>query len=288
MSPLSIAPARCIYCIEDEKARLAAALSILEDEVLISDVLANTADKITARVCIKCTNRFCVDHASPVDQSDCCLVCLPFEAITEMKTPLVEVTDEGNHVLRKGYRLVPTGTGYKTLPEAVVKLSDIELEQFIQDKQTQIQLIEKQRDYLRVAQSTAKLEKNEREAAVQRQLRGIKMPIPANTPTGIKITGKKEGDVKGVRAPGKGLDVAEFLKFVAAKDAAKKTSPPSPDPAVVRAVGTKVSTAPGATPEVPVVKPPAPAVQKEAAPSTAELAREAEIEKILEGGEPER
>lgn len=208
----------------------------------------------------------------------------------EMKTPLVSRDENGPHVHR-GHRLVPTGVGYKTLPKAISQMTDDELAAFITEKGNQIHQIERQRDYLRVAQSTAKLEKGEREIAAMRALRGIKLPPGVLAPSnkGIKITGNAggkgaNGAIKGISGPA-GVDLAAFLKFATDAMAKKKASPSAPK-AVVTATTTPQAQAPanavtakkgGEMVDGPVSPPP---ISKEA--SLEEQAREAEIEAILD------
>jgi hypothetical protein len=220
--PLSNEVAPCNLCIDVEMYRIAEENG---EDPNVSLVDLNQITK-TSRYCCRCSAPFCADHSSPVDQSDCCQNCLPFEDIMEMKTPLISQDKNGTHV-HKGYRLVPTGPGYKTLPKAISQMTDLELEAFITEKGNQIHQIERQRDYLRVAQSTAKLEKGEREIAAQRALKGIKLPPGVLTPSnkGIKITGgvgkAGNGVLKGVAAP-PGVDLAAFLKFATDAMAKKK------------------------------------------------------------------
>jgi len=293
-------PGICFYCIEDDKEFFV--LEHPDEELLISEVLDRVKDCVSSRSCIRCGRTFCSLHASPVDQSDCCASCLPFEDIGEMKTPLVSQNSTGTHI-RKGYRVVPTGAGYKTLPKAISDLSDEELDAFILEKQIQIHNIEKQRDYLKVSQSTAKLEKGDREIAVSRALRAIK---------GIKITGnagsdirKANGVVKGVNAPQ--FDMAGFLKFALDKKKAAAAAKASPSTAVstggsaVPAVNSANAPAKSAAssniapaavtakkeePVIPALAPPLNIQNEPEVITPAESAREAEIEAMLEGGEP--
>lgn len=243
LSPEGVAP--CNWCIDAEMYRIAKESG---DSPNVQKVNLAEITK-TSRYCIKCGLPFCPEHASPVDQVDACVRCLPFEDISEMRTRLVSQDENGTH-FHKGYRVVPTGAGYKTLPKAISDLDDGELEQFIKDKQNQVAEVELRRDYLRTALSTAKIEKNEREIAVQRQLRGIKVKLPVADPNkGIKITGQKgTGPVKGVAGVGgQPLDLAAFLKFAASykKSNVAGTAAPAAPPSAsgVGSVTTKSSPA---------------------------------------------
>jgi hypothetical protein len=289
--PLSTEVAPCNLCIDAEMLRIAEETG---DNPNVATVDLAQITK-TFRYCCRCSAPFCADHASPVDQSDCCQSCLPFEDIMEMKTPLVSKDETGVHV-HKGCRLVPTGIGYKTLPKAISLMTDDELTAFITEKSNQIHNIERQRDYLRVAQSTAKLEKGEREIAKLRSLRGIKLPPGVLTPSnkGIKITGNAKGSngvLKGVAAPA-GVDLAAFLKFATDAMAKKKASLSNLEKAtVVGAVTPKQAQAPakavvnsGATTATAVTaKKGGETVDGPSSPplSVEEQAREAEIEAIL-------
>lgn len=312
--PLSEQPAPCAFCLREAAD---AVNEETQEPIGIANVLL-TEITPTVRTCVKCIRHFCRNHASPVDQSDCCYECLPHDAITEMKTPLVAVDEEGNHILQKGYRLVPTGAGYKTLPQAIASMTDAELEAYITEKSNQIHFVERQRDYLRIAHSTAKLEQGERADAVNRALRGVKVPGMFKQPSaGIKITGKANGTLKGVDMPG-GLSLTDFLKFAGpalAKMRAAKASQSGKAPGAVVS-GSSVPVAPQAVhqqpsgaakpPEgggVPGVTPP-PQVNQIPGASTEQVgagrgksdrpltpdevkekAREAEIEAILDGGD---
>ena len=207
--PLTSTTGPCAYCIreaaEEIDPRTGEAIGIENVNVLDGTFQ-------TARLCLHCIKRFCPRHASPVDFSDDCFVFLPFEAVGEDKVPLIDV--EG--VTHKGVRLIPTGAGYKTLPKAIFDMNDGELDAFITEKAAQIHLVEKQRDYLKIAQSTARLEKDERIENHNRALRAVKMLYPkANA--AIKITGNaKDKSPAGAKGASNGkatFNLADFMKF---------------------------------------------------------------------------
>lgn len=339
-----IAPQHCEFCLEEEVQRLLKEKQKQDpeiDESKVRQLFLNVNAPhiaITTNRCLKCTKSFCSDHSSPVDQVDCCVACLPFEDISEMKTPLVDIKNGENHIYRKGFRLVPTGPGYKSLPKAIGDMDEDALRQFIIDKANQIHAVEKQRDFLRAARSTAQLELSEREAAVSRQLRQIRgagagfvRDNASNAPT-IKITGNKKTNgsgAKGVNASavGTNINLADFLKFAAARkagigsgnapaSAAAGAAKPQSGAPLREGASPAVPSVSGSNPDIsknerkfsesvngqsnteggctdkPLQPPQIAAVPLPQAPKVlskeevAEQAREAEIEKILEGGEP--
>lgn len=279
--PLSPEVAPCNLCIDEEMLRIAEETG---EDLNVSSINLHEITK-TSRYCVKCGNPFCADHASPIDQSDCCNSCLPIEDLSEMKTPLLSQDDAGNTHIHKGYRIVPTGLGYKTLPKAIASMTDLELTEFITEKKRQLDVVEKQRDYLRVAQSTAKLEKGDRENAAARALRGMKVKMPSQT--GVKITGKANGSagVKGVTLPGN-FDVGAFLKFVASQKTNSSVVGTAPTEKQAPLAAESVPKKEGG--DEPDASPPSLLQGKGEIISPAEAKREEEIEKILNESEEEK
>lgn len=209
-----------------------------------------------------------------------------------MRTPLVTQDENGTHI-RKGYRIVPTGEAYKTLPKAICDMSDLELDTMLIENAQRIHEVEKQRDYLKAKQSVGNLEKGGRQQQAERALRAIKVSLPASVAKGIKITGgagssvvgrdKANGAAKGVATPG--LDLGAFLKFAMAKKAAVTKS--SPSSSVASVPQSKIAPAQAVTAkkeeekvvDPAIISPPSEII------TPAEAAREAEIEAMLEGGE---
>lgn len=257
----------------------------------------------TASICPSCQRRFCDKHASTVDPLKC-LQCLPFgeghiEHITEFVSPLF---DQNNHPHR-GRRIVPTGEGYKTLPRAISEMSEEELEIFIETTALRVHEVERQRDYLKVSLSTAKLEQDERKKEEIASLRSYRSPS-----RGIKITGtsdKNGGKIKGVAG---GINIQDFLKFAGpalakmraggSVHAGPLTPPPSPSstgsaaslgPAkMVAPSSVGASVAPGPLGEGPVTAFAATKVVEKMSDELIRMrARDAEIEAILAGGEPQ-
>lgn len=240
----------CNMCLDE-------AISETENGV-ISEVDLGQVTK-TPHTCVRCGHAYCREfHASPVDQENQCLACLPLESIAVQTEPLK--TDDG--VTHRGKHLIPTGPHYRTLPAAIGDMSDADLEKFITDTARIIHETEQVQDYRRIGLSTARLEKAEREDAKLRQARALQVGLPKKSR--IAITGQKGSGTKSTAL----ADFAAFLTF-AKEQLAKKRQQASANAA------PKAGAAPAVGGGAATVQSPA----KAEAP--AEDSRSKEIEELL-------
>jgi len=151
--------------------------------------------------CIQCHRTFCPHFASELDRNFCRVCLTTSEAVVEEK-PLID--EEGIH--HDGKWIMPAGSIYKTLPKAIADMSDGELDKYLEYMAGRLKDAERTAQYVRIAKSTADMEKSHRDILTARRLRGIKI-----TPSGVKVNASGDGG-KTIKPKATASDIANALK----------------------------------------------------------------------------
>lgn len=156
----------------------------------------HTFDETQHTKCPTCMWSFCLLCASSLDPAYCHL-CLNESSAELVESPLVDT--EG--VTHEGRLLTPTdhSTFFSpridingvTLAKTISSMSDLELEEYIEQYKHLVHQAEKTLDFRRVVLGTSQLELTQRKQSQQLRLRNDKTKYPMRTVTLNKSTGRQ-------------------------------------------------------------------------------------------------
>jgi hypothetical protein len=151
--------------------------------------------------CIQCHRIYCPHFQSSID-SNFCRVCLfNSDAIEVRANPLKDA--EG--IAHEGRHLMPIGSIYKTLPRAIVDMSDGELDDYVKHMRQEVKNAEARLQYTRIGATMGDMEQGHRAELASRRLRGVKVP-------GIGSAMKISASIKPGASSNGAKDIAEKLK----------------------------------------------------------------------------